>query len=76
MLGARAAGVARVAALHELDALALAELVEGDTLDGAAVEEEVLAGTIRLDEAEALVVADGLDCALRHGKILSIASQR
>jgi hypothetical protein len=76
MLGARAAGVAGIGALHELNALAFAQLSESDPLDRAAVKEEILAGTIRGDKTETLVVADGLDCALRHGKILSVASQR
>ena len=70
-LGTLAPRVAGIGAGLELDALPLAELVEGGgILHGAAVEEDVPVATIRGDEAEATVVTKGLDGSLCHGALL------
>ena len=53
--------------LHlELDLLVLLEGLEARTLDLGEVREEVLAATIRLDEAEALGVVELLDGTRAH----------
>src|SRR5688500_11339134 len=49
----------------ELHALALVERLEAPALDGGVVDEQVLASVLGRDEAEALVVVEPLDGALR-----------
>src|SRR3954453_22250983 len=45
---------------------ALSQRLEAVALDRAVVNEQVLAGVIRCDESEALVVAEPLHCSCSH----------
>lgn len=71
LLGSRAARVAWVCPGGELDALTLAQFVEGRTLHGAAMKEDVLATVVRCDKAEAFVGSDCLDRSLAQISVLS-----
>jgi len=53
------------------DLLSLVEAAHPGALDGADMDENVLAAVIRLDEAKALLVVEPLYGSLRHETLLS-----
>ena len=54
------------------DFLSLVQAVHAGTLNGADVDENVLAAVIRLDEAKAFLAVEPLHGSLRHETLLSV----
>ena len=75
-LGAELIGrhLARALVLHELegDLLTFPEIAHAGALDGADVDEHVLAAVIGLNETETLGRIEPLDCADAHDESLSL----
>ena len=65
------ARIARIWLFVKVHLLAFAEHLESSIFDRAAVEEEVVAPrrALRLDEAEAFIIANSLDRACRHWRV-------
>ncbi|CAD5250439.1 hypothetical protein BOS5A_10377 [Bosea sp. EC-HK365B] len=74
-LGAQVVGrhLARTLVLDELvrDLLAVTQIAQAGALDGADVDEHVLAAIIRLDEAETLGAVEPFHCTVGHSHIPS-----
>src|SRR5439155_24564860 len=73
--GFQVGGGILAALIHHLvaDLLAFVQAVQACTLDGADMDENVLAAAVRLDEAETLGRVEPLYCARSHGLYPSLS---